>query len=123
MIAGRHSQCGVGKLAFSQRTSVELITAPRPSKPYGTREDLTTGGPANCPMRRDPFPTHVKLTMRSSRPNLSPMPTAWDNGIAARFMPKRYTSRELVKLAEEFGWMLVGVGETITTSSTRRAGS
>jgi len=23
--------------------------------------------------------------------------------------PKRYTSRELVKLAEEFGWMLVGV--------------
>jgi predicted RNA binding protein YcfA (HicA-like mRNA interferase family)/predicted RNase H-like HicB family nuclease len=24
-------------------------------------------------------------------------------------MPKRYTSRELVKLAEEFGWMLVGV--------------
>jgi predicted RNase H-like HicB family nuclease len=37
------------------------------------------------------------------------MPTAWDNGIAARFMPKRYTSRELVKLAEEFGWMLVGV--------------
>jgi predicted RNA binding protein YcfA (HicA-like mRNA interferase family) len=37
------------------------------------------------------------------------MPAAWDNGIAARFMPKRYTSRELVKLAEEFGWMLVGV--------------
>jgi predicted RNA binding protein YcfA (HicA-like mRNA interferase family) len=37
------------------------------------------------------------------------MPTTWDNGIAARFMPKRYTSRELVKLAEEFGWMLVGV--------------
>lgn len=37
------------------------------------------------------------------------VPTAWDNGIAARFMPKRYTSRELVKLAEEFGWMLVGV--------------
>jgi hypothetical protein len=34
---------------------------------------------------------------------------AWDNGIAARFRPKRYTSRELVKLAEEFGWMLVGV--------------
>jgi predicted RNA binding protein YcfA (HicA-like mRNA interferase family) len=24
-------------------------------------------------------------------------------------MPKRYTSRELVKLAEEFGWRLVGV--------------
>jgi predicted RNA binding protein YcfA (HicA-like mRNA interferase family)/predicted RNase H-like HicB family nuclease len=24
-------------------------------------------------------------------------------------MPKRYTSRELIKLAEEFGWMLVGV--------------
>ena len=37
------------------------------------------------------------------------MPAAWDNGIAARCMPKRYTSRELVKLAEEFGWMLVGV--------------
>src|ERR1035438_3126792 len=37
------------------------------------------------------------------------MPTAWDNRIAARFMPKRYTSRELVKLAQEFGWMLVGV--------------
>ena len=36
-------------------------------------------------------------------------PAAWENGIAARFMPKRYTSRELVKLAEEFGWMLVGV--------------
>lgn len=35
--------------------------------------------------------------------------TAWDNGIAARFMPKRYTSRELVKLAGEFGWILVGV--------------
>ena len=88
---------------------MHYVTAIGPSKPYGTREDLTTGGPANCPMRRDPFPTHVKLTMRSSRPNLSPMPTAWDNGIAARFMPKRYTSRELVKLAEEFGWMLVGV--------------
>src|ERR1039458_10628010 len=65
MIAGCLSQCRVGKLAFSQRTSVELVTAPGPSKPYGTREDLTTGGPANCPMRRDPFPTHVKLTMRS----------------------------------------------------------
>jgi len=37
------------------------------------------------------------------------MPTAWDNGIAARYMPKRYSSRELVKLAEEFGWILVGV--------------
>ena len=24
-------------------------------------------------------------------------------------MPKRYTSRELVRLAEDFGWMLVGV--------------
>jgi predicted RNA binding protein YcfA (HicA-like mRNA interferase family) len=24
-------------------------------------------------------------------------------------MPKRYTSRELVKLAEEFGWRLAGV--------------
>jgi predicted RNA binding protein YcfA (HicA-like mRNA interferase family) len=24
-------------------------------------------------------------------------------------MPKRYTSRELVRLAEEFGWILVGV--------------
>jgi predicted RNA binding protein YcfA (HicA-like mRNA interferase family) len=24
-------------------------------------------------------------------------------------MPKRYTSRELVKLAEDFGWMLAGV--------------
>ena len=24
-------------------------------------------------------------------------------------MPKRYTSRELVKFAEELGWMLVGV--------------
>ena len=76
---------------------MHYVTAIGPSKPYGTSEDLTTGGPANCPMRRDPFPTHVKLTMRSSRPNLSPMPTAWDNGIAARFMPKRYRSRELVK--------------------------
>ena len=28
---------------------------------------------------------------------------------SARFMPKRYTSRELVKLAEEFGWRLAGV--------------
>jgi predicted RNA binding protein YcfA (HicA-like mRNA interferase family) len=37
------------------------------------------------------------------------MPAAWENGISARFMPKRYTSRELVKLAEEFGWRLVGV--------------
>src|ERR1039458_4227843 len=37
------------------------------------------------------------------------MPAAWDNGIAPRFMPKRYTSRELVKLAGDFGWMLVGV--------------
>jgi predicted RNA binding protein YcfA (HicA-like mRNA interferase family) len=37
------------------------------------------------------------------------VPTAWDNKIAARFMPKRYTSRELIKLAEEFGWRLVGV--------------
>ena len=34
---------------------------------------------------------------------------AWDNGISARFVPKRYTSRELIKLAEEFGWRLVGV--------------
>lgn len=34
---------------------------------------------------------------------------AWDNGLSIRFMPKRYTSRELVKLAEEFGWRLVGV--------------
>jgi predicted RNA binding protein YcfA (HicA-like mRNA interferase family) len=24
-------------------------------------------------------------------------------------MPKRYTSRELVRLAEDFGWMLAGV--------------
>src|ERR1035441_1095331 len=32
------------------------------------------------------------------------------------------TSRELVKLAEEFGWRLVGARETTTTSSTRRAG-
>jgi predicted RNA binding protein YcfA (HicA-like mRNA interferase family) len=37
------------------------------------------------------------------------MPSAWENGISARFMPKRFTSRELVKLAEEFGWRLVGV--------------
>ncbi|MGA2591539.1 MAG: type II toxin-antitoxin system HicA family toxin [Bryobacteraceae bacterium] len=37
------------------------------------------------------------------------MPAAWDNGISARLMPKRYTSRELVKLAEEFGWRLAGV--------------
>jgi len=37
------------------------------------------------------------------------MPAEWDNGIAARFMPKRYTSQELVRLAEEFGWMLAGV--------------
>jgi predicted RNA binding protein YcfA (HicA-like mRNA interferase family) len=37
------------------------------------------------------------------------MLAAWDNGIAARFMPKRYTSRELVRLAADFGWMLVGV--------------
>jgi hypothetical protein len=36
-------------------------------------------------------------------------PPAWDNGVASRFMPKRYTSRELVELAEEFGWILVGV--------------
>src|SRR6266498_1297212 len=33
----------------------------------------------------------------------------WDNGIAARFMPIRYTSRELLKLAEEFGWVLVSI--------------
>jgi predicted RNA binding protein YcfA (HicA-like mRNA interferase family) len=26
-----------------------------------------------------------------------------------QLMPKRYTSRELVKLAGEFGWILVGV--------------
>jgi len=37
------------------------------------------------------------------------MPVAWGNGISARFMPKRYTSRELVKPAEEFGWRLVGI--------------
>jgi predicted RNA binding protein YcfA (HicA-like mRNA interferase family) len=30
----------------------------------------------------------------------------WD---FSRLMPTRYTSRELVKLAEEFGWRLVGV--------------
>jgi predicted RNA binding protein YcfA (HicA-like mRNA interferase family) len=36
-------------------------------------------------------------------------PPPWENEVAARFMPKRYTSRELVKLAEEFGWRLVGV--------------
>ena len=29
--------------------------------------------------------------------------------IAIRFMPRRYTSREPIKLAEEFGWTLVGV--------------
>jgi len=34
---------------------------------------------------------------------------AWDNEISARTVPKRYTSRELVRLAEEFGWMLVSV--------------
>jgi hypothetical protein len=33
---------------------------------------------------------------------------AWNNGIAVRFRPKRYTSRALAELAEEFGWMLVG---------------
>ena len=37
------------------------------------------------------------------------IPASWDNGISARLMPKRYTSRELVKLAEEFGWRLVSV--------------
>jgi predicted RNA binding protein YcfA (HicA-like mRNA interferase family) len=37
------------------------------------------------------------------------MPEAWENKTSARFMPKRYTSRELVKLAEELGWRLVGV--------------
>ena len=26
-----------------------------------------------------------------------------------KLMPKRYTSRELIRLAEEFGWKLVGI--------------
>jgi hypothetical protein len=38
------------------------------------------------------------------------MPAAWDNGFSARLMPKRYTSRELVKPAEEI-WMETGRGE------------
>jgi len=37
-------------------------------------------------------------------------------------MPKRYTSRELIKLAEDCGWRLTGVKETITTSNIRQAG-
>ncbi len=37
------------------------------------------------------------------------MPTAWDDTISARLMPTRYTSRKLVKLAEEFGRRLLGV--------------
>jgi len=80
------------------------------AKHYGVRGDLTTGGPVNFRMRRNPFPIRVKLTNYAPAETQSDTkPGAWDNGIAARFMPKRYTSRELVKLAEEFGWMLVGV--------------
>jgi hypothetical protein len=37
-------------------------------------------------------------------------------------MPKRYASRELIKLAEEFGWSKVSVKRGITiTSNIRRA--
>ena len=59
--------------------------------------------PPTAPRRRDPFP--ICACQYPIRRDAEP----WDNGIAARFMPKRYTSRELVKLAEEFGWVLVGV--------------
>ena len=55
-----------------------------PGKRYAVREDLTTGGLANCPMRRDPFPARVKLTTYAPIKNQSvAKPTAWDNGIAA----------------------------------------
>jgi predicted RNA binding protein YcfA (HicA-like mRNA interferase family) len=37
------------------------------------------------------------------------MAATWDNEISAPFMPKRYTSQELVQMAEEFGWKLVSV--------------
>jgi predicted RNA binding protein YcfA (HicA-like mRNA interferase family) len=33
---------------------------------------------------------------------------AWDNGLSSGCLPKRYTSRELVQLAKDFGWRLVG---------------
>jgi len=79
-------------------------------KRYAVSEDLTTGRPRQLPQGAAiRFLYHVNPNVRLSRPNPSLMPTAWDNGIAIRFMPKRYTSRELVKLAKEFGWILVGV--------------
>ena len=75
----------------------------------GGSDDLTTGAPAQLPqgaaIRFLPTSSQVCLVKTQS----VAMPTAWDNGTAARFMPKRYTSRELIKLAEEFGWILVGV--------------
>ena len=78
-------------------------------KRYAVRQDLTTGGPRQLPqgaaVRFPPASSQTCACQDLIRRNAEP----WDNGIAARFMPKRYTSRELVKLAEEFGWVLVGV--------------
>src|SRR5664279_3272730 len=73
------------------------------------RVDLTTGGPRQLPQGTviRSYPCQARYAPLKTQSVA--MPTAWDNGIAARFMPKRYTSRELVRLAEEFGWILVGV--------------
>jgi predicted RNA binding protein YcfA (HicA-like mRNA interferase family) len=48
-------------------------------------------------------------SVEAAHPWRQRLPAAWDNEISARLMPKRYTSRELIKLAEEFGWRLVSV--------------
>jgi len=83
------------------------------------RTAVQEGGPPGCAFpngpagkRSSPRPT-LLLPQPGVRiqPRGAPfaMPAAWDNRISARFMPKRYTSRELVRPAEEFGWRLVGV--------------
>jgi predicted RNA binding protein YcfA (HicA-like mRNA interferase family) len=73
------------------------------------RKDLATGCPRQLPQGAGMHFLPRQAKYAPVQTQSVAMPTAWDNGIAVRFMPKRYTSRELVKLAEEFGWILVGV--------------
>jgi len=63
---------------------------------------------SNCRIRGNPLRIHIKLLWLVKAQCVA-MLEAWDNEISARTVPKRYTSRELVRLAEEFGWMLVSV--------------
>ena len=58
-----HSRRVQGRVTAKRKPTSEPSGAGM-AKHYGVRGDLTTGGPVNFRMRRNPFPIRVKLTMR-----------------------------------------------------------